>query len=93
METKIKEGSSRLLAAARHPAQSLEAARTLFTSNKRMSVYMTELEHRRRDALLKTRYQLYCTDETRIIINYLIFYVSAIQIKEGNYPFRILDFL
>ncbi|KAK9308913.1 hypothetical protein QLX08_001320 [Tetragonisca angustula] len=54
LETKIKEGSSRLLAAARHPAQSLEAARTLFTSNKRMSVYMTELEHRRRDALLKT---------------------------------------
>lgn len=56
LETKIKEGSSRLLAAARHPAQSLEAARALFTSNKRMSAYMVELENRGKDASLKTRY-------------------------------------
>ncbi|XP_050484711.1 rhotekin-like isoform X1 [Bombus huntii] len=54
LETKIKEGSSRLLAAARHPAQSLEAARALFTSNKRMSAYMVELENRGKDASLKT---------------------------------------
>ncbi|OAD51908.1 Rhotekin-2, partial [Eufriesea mexicana] len=54
LETKIKEGSARLLAAARHPAQCLEAARALFTSSKRMFTYMIELEHQRRDASLKT---------------------------------------
>nr|XP_034193746.1 rhotekin-2-like [Osmia lignaria] len=54
LEVKIKEGSSRLLAAAQHPGQSLEAARALFTSNERMSTYMTELEHRGENASLKT---------------------------------------
>ncbi|KOC59123.1 Rhotekin-2 [Habropoda laboriosa] len=53
LEIKIKEGSSRLLAAARHPTQSLEAARALFTSSKRMSTYMVELQHRKRDTSLK----------------------------------------
>ena len=53
LEIKMKEGSSRLLAAARHPAQSLEAARALLTSGKRMSTYMAELQHRRKDASLK----------------------------------------
>lgn len=56
LEVKIKEGSSRLLAAAQHPAQSLEAARALFTSNERMSTYMTELQHRGENASLKTKY-------------------------------------
>lgn len=51
----MKDGSSRLLAAARHPAQSLEAARALLTSGKRMSTYMAELQHRRKDASLKAR--------------------------------------
>ncbi|KAG6800779.1 rhotekin-2 [Apis mellifera caucasica] len=54
LETKIKEGSSRLLAAARHPAQSLEAARALLTSSKRMSAYMIELEHQKKNMSLKT---------------------------------------
>ncbi|XP_076166547.1 rhotekin-2 isoform X2 [Ptiloglossa arizonensis] len=53
LEVKMKEGSSRLLAAARHPAQSLEAARALLTSNKRMTAYMAELQHRRTDTSLK----------------------------------------
>ncbi|CAL7938090.1 unnamed protein product [Xylocopa violacea] len=52
LETKIKEGSSKLLAAARHPGQSLEAARALFTSSKRMSIYMDELQNRRKEHLL-----------------------------------------
>ncbi|CAK9824864.1 RTKN2 [Anthophora retusa] len=53
LEIKIKEGSSKLLAAARHPAQSLEAARALFTSTKRMSAYMVELQQRKGDVSLK----------------------------------------
>ncbi|XP_076630949.1 rhotekin isoform X1 [Colletes latitarsis] len=53
LEVKMKEGSSRLLAAARHPAQSLEAARALLTSSKRMTAYMAELQHRTRDTPLK----------------------------------------
>ncbi|XP_078033502.1 rhotekin-2 [Augochlora pura] len=54
LEVKIKEGSSRLLAAARHPTQSLEAARALLISSKRMSIYTTELQHRDTDATLNT---------------------------------------
>ncbi|XP_054010052.1 rhotekin-2-like isoform X2 [Hylaeus anthracinus] len=54
LEVKMKEGSSRLLAAARHPAQSLEAARALLTSSKRMTAYMAELQHRRKDTSPKT---------------------------------------
>lgn len=53
VEIKMREGSARLLAAAKHRAQSLEAARALLTSNERMSVYMTELQSRRRDPIKK----------------------------------------
>ncbi|KAG5309172.1 RTKN protein, partial [Pseudoatta argentina] len=48
VEIKMREGSARLLAAAKHRAQSLEAAKALLTSNERMSVYMAELQSRRR---------------------------------------------
>lgn len=53
VEIKMREGSARLLAAAKHRAQSLEAARTLLTSNERMSVYMAELQTRRREPIKK----------------------------------------
>lgn len=53
VEIKMREGSARLLAAAKHRAQSLEAARALLTSNERMSVYMAELQNRRRDSIKK----------------------------------------
>ncbi|XP_014475235.1 PREDICTED: rhotekin-2-like isoform X2 [Dinoponera quadriceps] len=53
VEIKMREGSARLLAAAKHRAQSLEAARALLTSNERMSVYMAELQTRRRDPVKK----------------------------------------
>lgn len=49
VEIKMREGSARLLAAARHRAQSLEAARALLTSNERMSAYMAELQRRKKD--------------------------------------------
>ncbi|XP_031842481.1 rhotekin isoform X2 [Nomia melanderi] len=52
LEVKMKEGSLRLLAAAKHPTQSLEAARALLTSSKRMSLYMVELQHRGTDTYL-----------------------------------------
>ncbi|XP_076295034.1 rhotekin-2 [Lasioglossum baleicum] len=54
LEVKIKEGSSKLLAAARHPTQSLEAARALLISSKRMSIYTIELQHRGTDATINT---------------------------------------
>ena len=50
VEIKMREGSARLLAAAKHRAQSLEAAKALLTSNERMSVYMAELQSRRRES-------------------------------------------
>ncbi|XP_023287617.1 rhotekin isoform X2 [Orussus abietinus] len=49
VEIKMREGSARLLAAARHRAQSLEAARALLTSNERMSAYMAELQRRKKE--------------------------------------------
>lgn len=51
VEIKMREGSARLLAAAKHRAQSLEAAKALLTSNERMSVYMAELQSRRRESV------------------------------------------
>lgn len=53
VEIKMREGSARLLAAAKHRAQSLEAAKALLTSNERMSVYMAELQSRRRESIKK----------------------------------------
>ncbi|XP_012535903.1 rhotekin isoform X2 [Monomorium pharaonis] len=50
VEIKMREGSARLLAAAKHRAQTLEAAKALLTSNERMSVYMAELQTRRRES-------------------------------------------
>lgn len=50
LEIKMREGTSRLLAAARHPSQTLEAARALLTSNERMSSYTAELQNRKRIA-------------------------------------------
>lgn len=54
VEIKMREGSARLLAAAKHRAQSLEAAKALLTSNERMSVYMAELQSRRRESIKKS---------------------------------------
>ncbi|XP_011302251.1 rhotekin [Fopius arisanus] len=53
VEIKMREGSARLLAAARHRAQSLEAARALLTSNERMSAYMAELQRRKKEPISK----------------------------------------
>ena len=47
VEIKIREGSSRLLAACKHPQQSLEASKTLLTSNERMASYLSELQRRK----------------------------------------------
>lgn len=51
VEIRIREGTTKLLAACQHPSQALEAAKTLHTSNERMNVYMTELQSRKRDLL------------------------------------------
>lgn len=60
VEIKMREGSARLLAAAKHRAQSLEAAKALLISNERMSVYMAELQSRRRESLKKPWLVLTC---------------------------------
>ncbi|KAK7792094.1 hypothetical protein R5R35_010717 [Gryllus longicercus] len=49
LEIKMREGSTKLLAACRHQAQTLEAAKNLLTSNERMSAYMAELQRRKKD--------------------------------------------
>jgi hypothetical protein len=49
VEIRIREGTTKLLAACQHPSQALEAAKTLQTSNERMNVYMNELQQRKRD--------------------------------------------
>lgn len=44
----MREGTTRLLAACKHQAQTLEAAKTLLTSTERMSAYMAELQRRKK---------------------------------------------
>lgn len=46
-EIKMREGTAKLLAASKHPAQMLEAAKNLLTSNTRIMTYMTELQRRK----------------------------------------------
>lgn len=63
LEIKMREGSAKLLAACNNPktigyngnsasaqnTQILEAAKNLLTSNERMTVYMAELQRRKKD--------------------------------------------
>uniref|UniRef100_A0A0A9ZDX0 Rhotekin n=1 Tax=Lygus hesperus TaxID=30085 RepID=A0A0A9ZDX0_LYGHE len=53
VEIKMREGTTKLLAACKHQAQSLEAAKSLLTSNERMSAYMAELQRRKRQQVPK----------------------------------------
>lgn len=48
VEIKMREGTTKLLAACKHQTQSLEAAKSLLTSNERMSAYLAELQRRKR---------------------------------------------
>lgn len=50
LEIKMREGTTKLLAACRHQTQTLEAAKNLLTSNERMSAYMAELQRRKKEA-------------------------------------------
>jgi hypothetical protein len=50
LEIKMREGTTKLLAACRHQLQTLEAAKNLLTSNERMSAYMAELQRRKKEA-------------------------------------------
>ena len=43
----MREGTTKLLAACKHSNQTLEAAKSLLTSNERMVAYMSELQRRR----------------------------------------------
>ncbi|PSN40887.1 hypothetical protein C0J52_18879 [Blattella germanica] len=51
LEIKMREGTTKLLAACRHQTQTLEAAKNLLTSNERMSAYMAELQRRKKEPL------------------------------------------
>ncbi|CAG5134765.1 unnamed protein product, partial [Candidula unifasciata] len=46
-EIKMREGTARLLVASKHPAQVLEAAKNLLSSNTRIIAYMSELQRRK----------------------------------------------
>lgn len=54
LEIKMREGSTKLLAASKHQSQSLEAAKNLLISNERMNAYMSELQNRKRDTSSRT---------------------------------------
>ncbi|CAN7984510.1 unnamed protein product [Ixodes hexagonus] len=47
LEIKMREGTTKLLAVCQHRPQSLEAAKSLLTSNERMSAYTSELQRRK----------------------------------------------
>ncbi|KAK7571827.1 hypothetical protein V9T40_014299 [Parthenolecanium corni] len=49
LEIKMREGTTKLLAACKHQTQALEAAKNLLISNERMNAYMTELQRRKRE--------------------------------------------
>ena len=51
VEIKIREGTTRLLAACKHQTQVLEAAKSLLISNERMNAYVSELQTRKRDSV------------------------------------------
>ncbi|XP_053200638.1 rhotekin-like [Panonychus citri] len=46
-EIKMREGTTKLLAACKHEIQSLEPAKSLITSNERMNAYTSELQRRK----------------------------------------------
>ncbi|CAG2117692.1 unnamed protein product [Medioppia subpectinata] len=43
----MREGTTKLLAACKHSNQTLEASKSLLTSNERMVAYTSELQRRR----------------------------------------------
>ena len=49
----MRDGTAKLLAASKRPHQLLEAAKNLLTSNTRMIGYMSELQKRKTDEVLK----------------------------------------
>ncbi len=49
----MRDGTAKLLAASKHPQQMLEAAKNLLTSNTRMLAYMSELQKRKTDEVMK----------------------------------------
>ncbi len=51
----MRDGTAKLLAASKRPQQLLEAAKNLLTSNTRMIGYMSELQRRKTDEVLKRR--------------------------------------
>ncbi|XP_077544219.1 rhotekin-2-like isoform X2 [Haemaphysalis longicornis] len=50
LEIKMREGTTKLLAVCQHRPQSLEAAKSLLTSNERMAAYVAELQRRKTTA-------------------------------------------
>ncbi len=60
LEIKMREGTTKLLAACKHQTQALEAAKNLLISNERMTAYMTELQKRKRE-ISKNRFVMQYT--------------------------------
>ena len=70
-EIKMREGTTRLLAASKHPTQLLEAAKNLLTSNTRIIAYMSELQKRKTAQVLAKKWVYfgydYFTDTVAVI--------------------------
>jgi hypothetical protein len=49
----MRDGTAKLLAASKHPVQLMEAAKSLLTSNTRVLSYMSELQRRKSEEILK----------------------------------------
>ena len=52
-EIKMRDGIAKLLAASKHPAQLMEAAKNMLISNTRVLGYMSELQRRKSEEILK----------------------------------------
>ena len=54
-EIRIRDGTAKLLAAAKHPQQMLEAAKNMLTTNVRIMSYMSELQKSKTEQVLNKR--------------------------------------
>lgn len=55
LEMKMRDGTTKLLAACKHTSQSLEAAKSLLTSNQRMAAYSKHLQERKQQTAVATK--------------------------------------
>ena len=86
----MRDGTAKLLAASKRPHQLLEAAKNLLTSNTRMIGYMSELQKRKTDEVLKRQNS---EDENQVPCKGRLCISGLFQIKCQKFdPFRYIIF-